>query len=1204
MPGIPATGSVSMSALNTEFSGGNSLSGYRNKTIYDSSTNAATTIAASGAISFSQFQGKRALAPPGAIATAPVITLMTISGATVTWSASANATDYHLLVGIGAGDGSVYDAFINSTAITKTISATFTPGTSYYASVAGKNAAGQGTINSPTTAYIVCATPTGVTLSVFSIPTTWNISWIAVSYATMYTWALSTSSTNTGTPVLTGTTTNITSGDQVVTLTPSTTYYAFVYATRTESTSPYGTANYIIPAVPVATANTPTISAGVLNYSWSGINEPIIYYVKLYMTGNSTALRSFTCPPITTSISSSLSLTIGATYYITVSAGNYGGTSPTVQSSASVAYNPPVASASVSIAAGVLTYTWSGTNSPTSYTVSLTNTTTNTIVAGPNSYSAAGSATYSSLTSGNSYTCSVSATNAQATSATTTSSAVTYIAPPVATAYTPTISAGVLTYTWSGTNSPTSYSVNLYRSGSATALATQTSGTSATYSSLTAGYVYYITVAATNAAGTSTLVTSGTVTYNPPVASSSVSIAAGVLTYTWSGTNSPTSYTVSLTNATTNTVVAGPNSYSAAGSATYSSLTSGNSYMCGVYATNAQATGYIDASFTYSPPVATANTPTISAGVLTYTWSGTNSPTSYSVNLYRSGSATALATQTTGTSATYSLLTSGYVYSITVAATNAQGTSVLATSGTVTYSPPTTPTGVAIKIAHGNGSGGIRVSWTAVSGATSYSLTNGTTTVTPTGTSGFLPLKADGSKQFITVTAVNDQGTSAASASTGISYFPGKSSYYTWTGVGSCKVTLAGAGGANGGSGGLVSGTFASSSSTWYIIAGTAGNGSAGGYGGGGAPYTGGFPGGGGGGGCSCMSSSSTAPLTSMYVTAGGGGGFGYLPGFAYVIGSHSGTNSSTTTFGVGADGIAGNTGGGGGGYYGGLKSGGGTNYVANLTSSSTNASGGGKSSQNGYVIITWGSVTPTLINPVSVTPYMNIWFDAADSTTVTGTTSVSAWESKGSRIRSTAGPRTGTTSYITANQNGLNIIRCGAGVDMTFGFDAPEQSRAWFIVAKNTTQLVSSGWGQYWTLVNQTQGVYQDAPSGPNYAGGAYEMGEGPSARGPNIVATTNNNPYNAWNCYTWVNSATAANNYIGINTTSYTLTTSLPAGGTNSSSTGWSYRTDSVTYSINTSGYGTGADIGEIIMYNDEITSTDRDSIITYLMTKWGIV
>ena len=918
------------------------------------------------------------------------------------------------------------------------------------------------------------------------------------------------------------------------------------------------------------------------------------------------------------------------------------------------------------------------------------------------------------------------------------------LAPPVVTAYMPTISAGVLTYTWSGTNSPTSYSVNLYRSGSATALATQTSGTSATYSSLTAGYVYYITVAATNAAGTSTLVTSGTVTYNPPVVTANApTISNGTMTYSWSGTNSPSSYTVILYSKMSNTF---PGSETVRVTLTNTQLTSstyspivkfgtdyrGNSgpyYYITVTATNASGTSDLSTSetVTYNPPVATAATPTVSSpaytplvngatypatgtpitlintstvgwynlminytinGVityfttgmssgqylniasgamytgfsipanitsfgiqatdtdfkqslqlftnssgilaitnpnpslavnsiisvkkggptLTYTW-GTSSgtATSYTVNLYAVGNATALLTltNTTATSAAY-LPVGGTTYYTTVDATNTQGSSAMVTSGTVTYRPPTTPTGVAIKIAHGNGSGGIRVSWTEVLGATSYSLTNGTTTVTPTGTSGFLPLKADGSKQFITVTAINAQGTSAASASTGISYFPGKSSYYTWTGVGSCKVTLAGAGGGNGGQGGLVSGIFDSSSSTWYIIAGTRGTFSAGGYGGGGAPYTGsyaGYGGGGGGGGCSCISTSSTAPLTTMSVTAGGGGGVGFGLYGTYIMPWASGFNSSTTA-GVGAAGVNGNSGGGGGGAYGGLNSGGGTNYDANLTSSSINVAGGGKSNQDGYVIITWGSVTPTLINPMSVSPYINIWFDAADSTTVTGTTAVSAWASKGTFIIDAAVPRTGTTSYITANQNGLNIIRCGAGVDMTFAFGSPTQSRAWFIVAKNTTQLVSSGLGQYWTLVNQTQSDYQDSPSGPNYAGGAYVMGEGPSTRGTNILATTNNNPYNAWKCYTWVNSATsAANNYIGINTTSYTLTESRPAILDGNTTAGYGYRTDKVTYSINTQIYGTGADIGEIMMYNDEITSTDRDTVISYLMTKWGI-
>ena len=71
--------------------------------------------------------------------------------------------------------------------------------------------------------------------------------------------------------------------------------------------------------------------------------------------------------------------------------------------------------------------------------------------------------------------------------------------------------------------------------------------------------------------------------------------------------------------------------------------------------------------------------------------------------------------------------------------------------------------------------------------------------------------------------------------------------------------------------------------------------------------------------------------------------------------------------------------------------------------------------------------------------------------------------------------------------------------------------------------------------------------------------------------------------------------NNFLGINKTSRTLSVLNTLAS--------SYRTDKVTYSINTSVYSTGSDIGEIIFYNGEITSTERDNVIAYLMTKWNI-
>jgi hypothetical protein len=995
-----------MTALKTEFSAGaaagNSLSGYRGKTIYDSSTNAASTIGASGAISFSIFRGKRALAPPGAIATAPVISLLTTGGATVTWSVSANATSYVLSIGTSVGASNTYSANVgNVTSIA--ISTTFLVRTSYLASVYGVNAAGNGTANQNPTEYILCSAPTNVVLTVSSL-TSWTITWTAAIFATGYSWALSTSATN-ATSIYTGTTSGVTTGTQTSSLSPSTLYYAFVYATRTESRSVFGSGSFTTLSPPVATANTPT--GAVLPYTQLANGAPFP------TAGTSFSLLNTGVGQYSQWYKLMIRYVIGGSQYYFTTPANTGGQDVNV----------------------------------------------------------AENATYNNFT-------------------------------------------------------------------------------------MPAGNITSLTIKAVNV----------------------------------------NSHQTEITYTNTSGTITNVNSY--------------NSY-AGAY-----------------PTTDTVLSVRTGGALITYTWSGTNSPTGYTVNLYASGNGTALATltNTAATSATYVPI-SGTTYFTTVTATNAWGTSPLVQSGNLAFVPPATPTGVAINIYHGNANGGILVSWTAVSGATSYSVTDGTTTTTPTTNSTILPLKNDGSKQFITVSAVNLYGTSAASAFTGVSYFPGKSSYYTWVGVGSCRVTLAGAGGGgqipgnagsagSGGSGGRVSGIFSSSTSTWYIIAGTKGTynyseSSPGGYGGGGiggwtgSLYGGGY--GGGGGGCSCISDSSSSLsslLLGMWVGAGGGGGVNaYTP---FTGGNSAGTNSSSTR-GTGVNGTTG-SGGGGGGYFGGnagsgaTGGGGGTNYIANLSDSTSSADGGGKTTQDGYVIITWGSVTPTLFNPITVSAPMYIWFDASDSSTVTvtGTSPVTEWRSKGQY--NNFGPMkatnaVSTTSYQTANQNNLNIIRCLAGVEMRFSAALPNQSRAWFIVAKNTTQM-SSGI-QNWALINQTVGNGQDAVYGPAFnssPNGLYLMAEGPSGIRDSIdTGFVCSNPYNIWNCYTWVNSTTLENNYIAVNKSS--------KGTALANNVASSYATGYISYRINTASYNTGSDIGEIIFYNGEISSIERNNVIAYLMTKWGI-
>ena len=839
-----------MSALKTEFSAGaaagNSLSGYRGKTIYDSSTNAATTIAGSGAISFSTFRGKRALAPPGAIATAPVISLLKTIGATVMWSTSANAVSYYLTIGTSVGGSDIYSANVGNVT-SAAISATFLGATSYYASVYGINAAGNGTTNNGS-GYILCAAPTAVTIAVTGSAVvssdSFNITWNTVAYASGYTWALSTSSTNTGTPLATGTATIAISGSQVVLITPSTTYYAFVYATRTESISDYGTTSYTTPAVPVVTVTTPTIAAGILSYSWSATNAPIKYYFNLYQTGNSTPLRTSTYSSAVTS-GTYTSLTIGATYYITLSVLNLGGLSSTVQSSASVAYTPPVATA----------------NTPTS-----------------------SSPAYTQLING---------------------------------------------ATFPATGTP----ITLINTG-------------------TVGW-YNLIISYT---------ISGAVTYFTTNQGSgqTVSIAAGSMYTGFSIPANITSFAIQVTNTDFSQALQ----------------------------LFTKSSGGLVVFTNPNPSWAVNSIVSVSTGgpTLNYTWSGTNSPTGYTVNLYASGNGTALATltNTTATSSTY-LPVNGTTYYTTVIATNAQGTSSAAQSGNFTYTlpVPTAPTNVTVAVNHTTSV--ITVGWTAVTGATSYTLSDGTTTATSTTTSGTLTLSTNGSKQLITVTAVNGAGSSTPSDAIGFSYFAPTAPQYTWSppsGVSSVFVVFAGAGGGtggggtsyhSGGSGGLVSGTFTSitSGSPWYIVSATGASGSAAGYYGGGSVFGAGsaYPNityvGGGGGGGSFMATDSA--ITAIWVAAGGGGGGAY-----YSAGSNCGQGTATTNIGQASYGLNGG-GAGGGGYHGGAGGssgyggGGGTNYADNLSGTVANTSTGGGAGSSpgvasgaGYVFISWGTTKAT----------------------------------------------------------------------------------------------------------------------------------------------------------------------------------------------------------------------------------------------------
>jgi len=239
-----------------------------------------------------------------------------------------------------------------------------------------------------------------------------------------------------------------------------------------------------------------------------------------------------------------------------------------------------------------------------------------------------------------------------------------------------------------------------------------------------------------------------------------------------------------------------------------------------------------------------------------------------------------------------------------------------------------------------------------------------------------------------------------------------------------------------------------------------------------------------------------------------------------------------------------------------------------------------------------------TKFSPKSV-PNCLIWFDAADSTTLglTGTT-VNTWTSKGS-YTGNAAASTGTVVSGTVTQNGVNVVRFAAGTQLAFTMAVPNQARAWFSVTRCTTQLSQATNPSFWGIIDSpSSGAGEEAITGQVYgvpATNSYTVSLLQPGIADIVKTTTAADSYQIWTIISHVNSAVStANNIITINGTSQTLAISSLASG---------YRTSSYTKIINKASLNSGMDVGEIIMYNGEITSTQRQQVESYLAQKWGL-
>jgi YVTN family beta-propeller protein len=357
--------------------------------------------------------------------------------------------------------------------------------------------------------------------------------------------------------------------------------------------------------------------------------------------------------------------------------------------------------------------------------------------------------------------------------------------------------ATTVTINWGAVSGATGYTARL-----GTASGTYTTNTPVgnvlthTFTGLTAGTTYYLTVAATNATTTSvnatqaTQTTTGATLAAPTITSSSA--AATTVTINWGAVSGATGYTARLGTAsgtyTTNTPVGNVLTH------TFTGLANGTTYYLAVAATNATTTSVNSTQVTQTTTGATLAAPTISSssagnGSATINWGAVTGATGYTVK-YGTTSGTYPNTIPAGNVLTRTVtgLTNGTIYYFVVAATNATSSSVNSAQVSVTPTAggaPGTPTITASSF----GNGTAHLSWGAVAGATGYTVKYGTTsgtypTTVPLGNvlthtvSGL----TNNTTYYFVVAATNGAGSSANSAQVSIRPAAGtglKGEYFT-----------------------------------------------------------------------------------------------------------------------------------------------------------------------------------------------------------------------------------------------------------------------------------------------------------------------------------------------------------------------------------------------------------------------------------------
>ena len=693
---------------------------------------------------------------------------ITTSTATLTWNLSVGATAYQVFQ-----DGTLaWSGTTTSTTLTG-----LAPGTGHAYAVTASDAGGTSGLSA---SVAVLTTPAGLTMTAVPTGNTANasnscnlisatgcnqigLSWTGAT--TGVTWTVYAN----GTPISTGVTIGgsgttptatinnaglLTGGLAAATATTLTVAGTAGGATSAASN---GLATVTAPSglsVTSGTSQTVTLVGGPSTTTGWAVNlHAYASTSAATLAGGSWTLTSMNYGTGTTWSQSALSCAPGdyCFYYATVTAASSSASANGPYSSGYQVTPPaPTGLAASAVTATGATLSWSPTAGATGYHL---------YQGGVLVWTGAGTTTpITGLVANTTYSLAVTAYNSNGESAPSTpaASVTTVTTAPVLSSVTlPTTSGATLT--WAAKTGASSYIV--YANGTAVSGASAVVATTYTDTSETPGTYVSYTVGATNAGGTSA--PSNAIALVTTPATPTGSITGTTASLAWTGQTTGTTWAVYKSGVllASGVTIGGSGT---APTATITGITAGTAYSLTVIGTQT-ATSTVSAASATLVLTAIPATPTslgasaITGSTATMNWNSSTGATNY--KLYVNGVQT---TSGATTSAVLNGLSANTTYAVTVTASNAGGESAPSTVVNVT-TVAGAPTLVSVTLPTQSGA---TLTWTAVTGATSYHIFANGSSLTPVGggvTTYTVSTQAPGTFLSFTVTVTNAGGTSAQS---------------------------------------------------------------------------------------------------------------------------------------------------------------------------------------------------------------------------------------------------------------------------------------------------------------------------------------------------------------------------------------------------------------------------------------------------------